>query len=289
MKKIAFLGTGIMGAGMVHNLLKAGYDVTVYNRTIAKTQPLVDAGASGAMSPAEAVTGADIIIAIVGDDHSSREIWLGENGVLTGTPKQSAIAIESTTLSLEWVLELRQILTSHHNLSFIDSPVTGGRKGAENGTLTLLVGAEEETLAEARPVMETYSHEIIRFGQVGAGTAYKLVVNLIVAAQATALAEGLLLAQKSGLDMAQVIQGLTNGAVASRIVKAYAENMVNGNHDQINFSARWLHKDATYALKLAKEMEQAMPMSAVAAQIYQMALDKGMADKNASAVIEALR
>ncbi len=273
---------------MVHNLLKAGYDVTVYNRTIAKTQPLVDAGASGAMSPAEAVTGADIIIAIVGDDHSSREIWLGENGVLTGTPKQSAIAIESTTLSLEWVQNLHQTLISR-NLRFIDSPVTGGRKGAKNGTLTLLVGAEEETLAEARPVMETYSHEIIRFGQVGAGTAYKLVVNLIVAAQATALAEGLLLAQKSGLDMAQVIQGLTNGAVASRIVKAYAENMVNGNHDQINFSARWLHKDATYALKLAKEMEQAMPMSAVAAQIYQMALDKGMADKNASAVIEALR
>jgi 3-hydroxyisobutyrate dehydrogenase len=288
MKKIAFLGTGIMGAGMVHNLLKAGYDVTIYNRTIAKTQSLLDAGASGAMSPAEAVAGADIIIAIVGDDHSSREIWLGENGVLTGTPKQNAIAIESTTLSLEWVLDLRQILTSH-KLHFIDSPVTGGRNGAENGTLTLLVGAEEETLAEARPVMETYSREIIRFGQVGAGTTYKLVVNLMVAAQATALAEGLLLAQKSGLDMAQVIQGLTNGAVASRIVKAYAENMVNGNHEQVNFSARWLHKDATYALKLAKEMEQATPMSAVATQIYQMALDKGLADKNASAVIEVLR
>jgi 3-hydroxyisobutyrate dehydrogenase len=288
MKKIAFLGTGIMGAGMVHNLLNAGYDVTIYNRTIAKTRSLLDAGASGAMSPAEAVAGADIIIAIVGDDHSSREIWLGENGVLTGTPKQNAIAIESTTLSLEWVLDLRQILTSH-KLHFIDSPVTGGRNGAENGTLTLLVGAEEETLAEARPVMETYSREIIRFGQVGAGTTYKLVVNLMVAAQATALAEGLLLAQKSGLDMAQVIQGLTNGAVASRIVKAYAENMVNGNHEQVNFSARWLHKDATYALKLAKEMEQATPMSAVATQIYQMALDKGMADKNASAVIEALR
>jgi 3-hydroxyisobutyrate dehydrogenase len=288
MKKIAFLGTGIMGAGMVRNLLDAGYDVTIYNRTIAKTQSLLDAGASGAVSPAEAVAGADIIIAIVGDDHSSREIWLGENGVLTGTPKQNAIAIESTTLSLEWVLDLRQILTSH-KLRFIDSPVTGGRNGAENGTLTLLVGAEEETLAEARPVMETYSREIIRFGQVGAGTTYKLVVNLMVAAQATALAEGLLLAQKSGLDMAQVIQGLTNGAVASRIVKAYAENMVNGNHEQVNFSARWLHKDATYALELAKEMEQATPMSAVATQIYQMALDKGLADKNASAVIEALR
>lgn len=288
MTKIAFIGTGIMGAGIARNLLKAGHHLTVYNRTKAKAQPLVDAGASLAASPASAVADADIIIAIVGDDRSSQEIWLGENGVLAGTPKPKAIAIESTTLSLEWVQDLHQTLIAH-NLRFIDSPVTGGRKGAENGTLTLLVGAKEETLAEAQPIMETYSQEIIRFGQVGAGTTYKLIVNLMVAAQATALAEGVLLAQKSGLDMAQVIQGLTTGAVASRIVKAYAKNMVKGNHDQVNFSARWLHKDATYALKLAKGFEQAMPMSAVAVQIYQMTLGKGMADKNASAVIEALR
>ena len=114
----------------------------------------MDVGASVAKSPAAAVTGADSIIAIVGDDHSAQEIWLGQNGVVAGTPKPNAIAIESTTLSLEWVLELRQTLVSHH-LRFIDSPVTGGRTGAETGTLTLLVGAEEETLAAARPVMET--------------------------------------------------------------------------------------------------------------------------------------
>lgn len=273
---------------MVSNLLKAGHSVTIYNRTVAKTQPLVEAGAFAADSPAEAVAGADIIIAIVGDDHSSREVWLGEKGVLAGSPQSAAIAIESTTLSLAWVQELQQTLTAN-NLRFIDSPVTGGRKGAEDGTLTLLVGAEDETLAEAHPVMETYSQEIIHFGPVGTGTTYKLLVNLMVAAQATALAEGLLLAQKTGLDITQVTQALTNGAVASRVVKAYAENMIKGDHDQVNFSTRWLHKDATYALKLAQEMEQAMPMSAVATQIYQMALNKGLADKNASAVIEALR
>ena len=189
MTKIAFIGTGIMGSGMARNLLKAGYSITIYNRTIAKAQPLVEAGASGAISPAEAVAGADIIIVIVGDDRSSQEIWLGENGVLAGTPNHNAIAIESTTLSLEWAQELHQTLRSY-NLRFIDSPVTGGRAGAENGTLTLLVGADGETLAEARPIMETYSQEIIHFGQVGAGTTYKLIVNLMVAAQATALEIG---------------------------------------------------------------------------------------------------
>jgi 3-hydroxyisobutyrate dehydrogenase len=288
MTKIAFIGAGIMGAGMVQNLLKARHMVTVYNRTAAKAQPLVEAGAYLAASPAEAVAGADIIITIVGDDQSSREIWLGEKGVLAGDLKRKAIAVESTTLSLAWVRELHATLSSQH-LRFIDSPVTGGRKAAETGALTLLVGGETDTLAEARPIMEAYSREIVHFGPVGAGTTYKLIVNLMVAAQATALAEGLLLAEKSGLDLAQVSQGLTSGAVASRVVKAYAESMTRADHDQVNFSARWLHKDAKYALQLAAEMQQAIPMSAVAAQIYQLALARGMADKNASAVIEALR
>ena len=288
MTKIAFLGTGIMGAGMGHNLLKAGYSVTVYNRTAAKTEALVDAGASRGVSPAETVAEADVIITIVGDDRSSREIWLGENGILAGSPKREAIAIESTTLSLGWVRELDQILTAK-GMRFIDSPVTGGRNGAANGTLTLLVGTEEETLRAARPIMESYSQEIIYFGQAGTGTTYKLIVNMMVAVQAAALAEGLLLAEKSGLEMAQVVQGLTSGAVASRIVKAYADIMVKGDHDLVNFSTRWLHKDASYALDLAAELGQAMPLSAVAAQLYQMALAKGMADKNASAVIEGLR
>jgi 3-hydroxyisobutyrate dehydrogenase len=287
-EKVTVLGTGIMGSGIARNLLNAGFSVTVYNRTVAKTQSLVEAGASRAATPREAVADADIIIAVVGDDHSSRELWLGQEGVLAGKPRPNAIAIESTTLSLEWVRELHQTLEAK-GLRFIDSPLTGGKQGAESGTLTLLVGAAESTLAAARPVMETYSQEIIHFGRPGAGTAYKLMVNLMVAVQVTALAEGLLLAEKSGLDLAQVVQGLTSGAVASPLVKAYADRMTKGDHDQVNFSARWMHKDAAYALKLATEIGQTMPLSAVAVQIYQMVLSKGLADKNLSVVIEALR
>jgi 3-hydroxyisobutyrate dehydrogenase len=273
---------------MAHHLLKAGHQLTVYNRTQAKTEALVAAGAGRAASPAEAAGEAEVIIVIVGDDHSSREIWLGEKGVLAGRPRRGTIAIESTTLSLEWVQELERSLTAQH-LRFIDSPVTGGRKGAESGSLTLLVGAEAETLAEVRPVLAAYSQEIIHFGPPGAGTAYKLVVNLMAAVQATALAEGLLLAEKAGLDMAKVVQGLTSGAVASPLVKNYAERMVLAEHDQVNFSTRWMHKDAAYALKLAYTAGQALPMSAVAVQLYQMAVNQGLADQNLSAIIEALR
>jgi 3-hydroxyisobutyrate dehydrogenase len=152
-----------------------------------------------------------------------------------------------------------------------------------------LVGAEEAALAEARPVLDVISQEIIHFGPPGAGTAYKMVVNLMAAAQATALAEGLLLAEKAGLDPDKVIQGLTSGAVASPLVKGHSVRMVNNDHEPVNFSVRWMHKDAVYALQMAAELGQAMPLSAVAAQIYRLALAKGWGEQNLSAVIEGLR
>jgi 3-hydroxyisobutyrate dehydrogenase len=286
---IAFIGTGGMGQGMARCLLEAGYALTVCNRTVAKAQPLVDTGAALAITPREAATGAGVIISMVGDDRDSREVWLGTDGVLAGRPKRHAIAIESSTLSFEWVRELAEAVTAA-GLSFIDSPVTGGRRGAVDGTLTLLVGAQEADLARARPVMDAYSQEIVHFGPVGAGTAYKLMVNSMVGVQAVALAEGLLLAEKTGLDMAQVIRALAGGAAASPIVKAYAERMVSGDHDEVtNFLARWMHKDMAYALTLAAEMGQSMPTSAVATQVFQMMQARRLADKNVTAVIETLR
>jgi 3-hydroxyisobutyrate dehydrogenase len=287
--RIAFIGTGGMGAGMAHNLLKAGYDLTVCNRTRAKAQPLIEAGASFASTPRQATTDSDVIISMVGNDQDSREVWLGPDGVLAGQPKPDAIAIESTTLSYDWVRRLESALTAE-GLRFIDSPVTGGRAGAVAGTLTLLVGATDENLVCAHPVMNAYSQKIIHFGLPGAATAYKLIVNLMVGVQAVALAEGLLLAEKSGLNMSQVIESLTSSAVASPIVKAYAQRMVSGDHEEVtNFLARWMHKDMAYALDLAAETGQAIPTSTSATRAFQMAGAMDLFDKNVTAVIEALR
>ena len=121
------------------------------------------------------------------------------------------------------------------------------------------------------------------------GTAYKLVVNLMSAVQLTALAEGLLLAEKAGLNMEKVSQGLTSGAVASPLVKNHLKRMVNRDHDHVNFSTRWMHKDAVYALRMAAELGQTMPLSAVAPQVLQLALSQGWSEHNFSAVIEGLR
>ncbi len=288
MTTIAFLGLGIMGAGMAHNLLKAGYTVTVWNRTANKSAPLVEAGATQAATPAEAVVDADIIISIVGDDHSSRDVWLGVVGVLVGRFKPNAIAIECTTISLGWANELHQTLTKA-NLRFIDCPVTGGRGGAEGGTLTLLVGAEDEVLHEVRPVLDSFSSKIIHFGPPGSGTTYKLIANLMGAVHAVALGEGILMAEKAGLNMERVVEGLTSGAVAGPLIKAFAQRMVDNDHDFVNFSAQWMHKDADYGVKMAAELGQAIPLSAISPQLYQMVLAKGLGDKNVSVVIEALR
>ena len=288
MTTIAFLGTGIMGAGMARNLIDAGFEVTVWNRTSAKAKPLVEAGAQLAATPAQAASEADVIITIVGDDRSSRQVWLGGDGVLAGQIKPNAIAIECTTLSLQWVEEQAQILTEA-GLRFIDCPVTGGRGGAEAGTLTLLVGADDDVLTAARPVLDAFSDRIIHFGLPGKGTAFKLLYNLMGSVHMVALAEGLCLAEKAGLDMDQVVEGLTTGYTGSPGVQAFAQRMADSDHDDVNFSARWMYKDAAYALKMADEIGQAMPMSSVGAQLYQMALSRGLGGKNLSVVIEALR
>ena len=287
--KITFIGTGGMGIGMAHNLLKAGYDLTVCNRTKAKALPLIEAGAVFSYPPREAVADSDVIISMVGDDQDSEEVWLGPDGVLAGQVKPGAITIESTTLSYEWMRRLENALSAE-GLRFIDSPVTGGRSGALAGKLTLLVGATAEALAHARPVMETYSQQIVHFGLPGAATAYKLIVNLMVGVQTVALAEGLLLAEKAELNMAQVIEALSSGAAASPVVKSYAQRMADGEHTEIiNFLARWMHKDMTYALDLAAEMEQVVPTASAAAQAYQITQAKGWFDQNVSVVIDALR
>lgn len=288
MARIAFIGTGAMGREMVLKLLEAGHGVTVFNRTAAKAAPLVAAGASEAPSPASASANAEFIISMVGDVEASRRVWLGPDGVLEGAPAEGAIAIESATLARDWVEELAGTLSAR-GIRFIDCPVTGGPDGAAAGRLTLLVGADAATLEAARPVLESYGNEIIHFGKPGAGTAYKLIVNLMGAVQAAAVAEGLLLAERSGLDPDQTAYALSKGACASPMVKYIGERMVKGNHEDIYFRARWRHKDAVYALEMARQAGLHMPTSAVAEALFRRALSEGWGDLNSSVVIDVLR
>lgn len=289
MAKIAFLGTGNMGSGMASQLLKAEHELQVYNRTKEKAAPLEKEGATLADTPAEAVEDADVIFSMVGNDVASNAIWNGEEGVLNGNYKQGAIAIECSTLSYTWTGELSKILQDKGFL-YLDCPVTGLPTAAAAGELTLLIGCSEENLEKARAYLEPISAEIIRFGDVGAGTAYKLIVNLMGSVQIVALAEGMLVAEKAGLDMAVVADALARGAAGSGQVVQNGPAMVSGDHDtNVLFSALWRLKDTDYGFKFAEQMGVDASLARESLKQFQKLIDAGFENSAGSKVIDVMR
>lgn len=289
MAAVAFLGTGNMGAGMAGRLLAAGHALAVYNRTAARTDALAKAGARVCRTPRQAADGADSVFAMVGDDEASAAVWLGDDGALAAARKGAAFAVECSTLSHDWVLELAAKARAR-GWRYVDCPVTGIPINAAAGELTLLVGADEGDLRAARPLLEPLSKEIIHFGPVGAGTAYKLMVNLMGAVQIAGVAEGLLIAEKAGLDADKVAYALARGAAASPQVMRNVRRMVGADHDRnVTFSGRLRLKDVLYGLRLAEKLGQQTPFGRVARDAFQKLLDQGLEELNESKVIDVLR
>ena len=287
MQRIAVLGLGIMGGGIARNLLKAGYAVTVYNRTKAKAQPMLDAGAMWADTPAQAATHAEMVISVVGDDAASRAIWTGEGGALATMPP-GAVALECTTLSIGWVRELTA-LAQARSVRFVDAPMAGSKIAAVNGQLSLFVGATPELFEEIRPILAAFAVTIVHFGPTGSGAMYKLINNMIDAVHVTALAEGIAMAEQAGLDMDTVLKTITSGAVASPIVKMKTQAVVARDHTDTHFALRWMHKDLTYALRAADDLGVPLPTAALTHELLRMAMQKGWADQDFAVVAEVLR
>lgn len=290
MARIAFLGTGVMGIGMAKRLMEAGHDLAVFNRTAEKTRPLIELGARLALTPREAADGAEVVFAMVGDDEASEHIWMGAlDGALAADLAKNTIIVECSTLSHDWVMELSaQVSGAGH--TYIDCPVTGYPHMAAAGELTLFVGANDADLARAREFLDPLCVEIIHFGPVGAGTAYKLTVNLMGSVQIAGAAEGLLIAEKAGLNWQTVGYALSKGAAASPQVVRNSERMIAGGHDQnIAFSGRWRLKDTLYGLRLAEKFGHDAQFGSVAAKIYQMLVDQGFGDENETRVVDVLR
>ncbi len=287
MTHVTVLGLGIMGSGIAHNILKAGYPLTVYNRTKEKAAPLIAAGAQWADSPALAAQNADVVISVVGDDGASRSMWLGEHGAL-GAMRPQAIGVECSTLSLEWVRTLHAAAQARE-IGLIDAPLGGSKPAAEAGTLTLFVGAEPEALAIAGPILSTFANNILHFGPPLSGTIYKLVNNLQAGVHMAALCEGLALAEQAGLTRDVVLAAVTSGGVASPIVKGKAARVIDRDYDEVHFALRWMHKDLTYALQAADELGVPMPLVAAAREVYKLAMLSGLADLDMAAVAEVAR
>src|SRR5258707_10914873 len=252
MARVAFIGLGRMGHGMAGRYLDAGFSVAVWNRSKAKADDLIARGAHWATSPEDAAIDADAVVTMVADDAASREVWLTRDGA-AATMKAGTIAIECSTVSYRHALVLARELRGR-GLTYIDSPVTGLPDAAAAGKLTLLVGADPPDLERARPYLVPLSTTIRHFGAVGPGTVYKLINNLMGAIQIAGIAEGLAIAEQAGLDMKLVLEAVETGVAASPQVIRHSKRMVARNFSGATFTAALRHKDAAYALALARSL-----------------------------------
>ena len=288
MSRVAFVGLGRMGLGMAGRLLEAGHQLVVHNRTPARADELLARGAEWADSPGAAAEGADAVVVMVSDDEASRRVWTAPDGVLAGGPATGALAVECSTLSSAWVRELAAA-AQDRGLRYLDCPVTGLPEAAAAGALTLLVGADPADLVAAEPLLAPLSTERVHFGAVGAGTAYKLIVNLMGAVQIAGAAEGMALAERAGLDLDQVARAIASGQAASPQVVRNSRGLADGDHDEVVFSGRLRRKDAAYAVALADELGIGAPFGRTALTGLDRLLDAGLGDRNESSILEVAR
>jgi len=285
-ENVALLGLGTMGAGMAENLLKADFSLSVYNRTAAKAQALINAGAHFAPTPAEAARDASVIISMLSDDAASREVWLGRDGALEAIEK-GAILIESSTVSPAWIAELAGA-AAQRGAAFLDAPVTGSRMQAETGQLSFLVGGGDATLENALPILKAMSKEVVHLGPVGSGAKMKLINNFLCGVQVASLAEGLAWIERSGLDREKALSVLKSGAPGSPLLGAISARMVSKNY-AVNFLLTLMTKDLLYAQNEAARNNVVLRTAEAARGLFEVANKQGFGSEDMASVIEPLR
>jgi 3-hydroxyisobutyrate dehydrogenase len=285
MSKIAFVGLGNMGYAMASRVLEAGHQLNVYNRTASRADALVRQGATLFATPMAACQGADAIVSMVADDLASRSVWLGPHGILAAKAAEDALAVECSTLSHAWVIEL-SLEVKRGGYRYIDAPVTGLPDAAAAGGLTLLVGASPEDLEAARYLLAAFSRRVIRFGEIGAGTAYKLIVNMLGAVQIASAAEAMAIAERAGLDLNIVAEAIAMGQAASPQVIRNTQRMADDDHKRnVAFTPVLRLKDVQYGLELAQNLGIGSPFGSLAGNKFRLLCDLGFVHDNESSII----
>ena len=239
--KVSFLGLGVMGYPMAGHLAKAGHDVTVYNRTVAKAEKWVaEFGGKAAATPKEAAVGQEIVFACVGNDDDLRSITLNEDGAFAGM-SEGALFVDHTTASAEVARELSGAARAL-NLGFMDAPVSGGQQGAENGALTVMIGGSQTDFDRAAPVIDVFARACTLMGDVGAGQLTKMVNQICIAGLVQALSEGLSFARAAGLDAHKVVEVISKGAAQSWQMENRYKTMLADEFEH-GFAVDWMRKD----------------------------------------------
>ena len=264
--KVAFLGLGVMGFPMAGHLSKAGYEVTVYNRTELKSDKwLKEYKGSKAKSPLEAVKKSFIVFACVGNDNDIKEVCLGENGAFLGMEK-GAIFVDHTTASANIARELNEH-AKKYSISFLDAPVSGGEAGAINGALTVMVGGEEEVYNTSMKYIKSFSKAVTLMGDAGAGQLTKMVNQICIAGLLQGLSEGIKFGMLSGLDIAKVVDVISKGAAGSWQMQNRAETMSKDEFD-FGFAIELMHKDLQIRIEESIKNKANLPITKLIDEFY---------------------
>jgi 3-hydroxyisobutyrate dehydrogenase-like beta-hydroxyacid dehydrogenase len=262
---VGFIGLGLMGHPMALNLLKAGYALTVWNRTRARAEDLVKAGATLAETPRETAAGADVLFMIVSDPPAVEAVLWGADGALAGLRKGSVL-VDSSTVSPD-LARRSAAACAERGVEYLDAPVTGGTWGAEKGELVFMVGGEAATLARVEPLLGVMGKRWFLLGPNGAGQTIKLAMNLILALEVEALAEALAIVKAAGLPGERLVEVMQSSMGRAPVLDVKAPVMLSGDY-KASFPLRLMYKDIALAMDLAGELKIALPAGAAARNTY---------------------
>lgn len=286
MERVGFIGLGAMGTPMAWNVHKGGYELSVYNRTASRAEAFRDQGVSIADSPADLARHTDIVIIMVTGPGDLLQVLEGEEGALAGLGKGMTV-INMSTVSREATGRAAQ-LVRETGARFVDAPVSGTVKPAENAELVILAGGREVDIDAVEPLLLTMGKQVVRCGEVGRGTDMKLVINLMLGGMMALLAEGMAMGETLGLSAERVLEALDNGALAAPMYQVKGRAIRDGNYEK-QFPVDLVFKDLNLALETAGHHGQPLHATAAVRELYSAARGAGLGDEDLSAVYKMVR
>ena len=286
MDRVGFIGLGTMGSAMAANIVRAGFPLTVWNRTPGRAPELADLGAAFDETPAAVAAASDIVVICVSDTPDVEAVLFGPDGVAAGA-REGTLVIDCSTIAPAGSWKFAERLDGL-GLAMVDAPVSGGSEGARNATLTIFVGGHERDVERARPVLTAMGRTITHVGPIGAGQAVKAVNQVILAGAYLGVAEGIVLAIKAGLDVNQVIEALGDGAAQSWVLANRSGRMVDNDYP-LGFKLSLHRKDLGIALGLADQLGVSLPLAAMTAALESGLIAQGHGDEDMSALARAIR
>jgi 3-hydroxyisobutyrate dehydrogenase len=285
-ERIGFVGLGTMGVSMAANLRRAGFEVTAWNRTSGRAAALLELGAREAATPAAAATASDIVVVCVSDTPDVDQVLFGDAGVASGLAR-GGLVIDMSTISPDATAGFARRL-AEAGIGFVDAPVSGGSEGARLGTLTIFTGGTPADVERARPALAAMGKTITHFGPAGSGQAVKAVNQVVISGVYLAVAEGMVLAMRAGLDPEAVVAALGGGVAGSWILANRSGKMV-ANEYPLGFKTALHLKDLGIALEMARRLGVVLPVSALAAQLEAGLVARGYGDEDMSNLARPIR